>query len=195
MDSKSLSRPLYDSSSPAKTEFDDTRSLPSLFKKEGIWSKSMSFFMQLNQLFICIASIMILGCIGLAIKMSGTFNWLSCRSSNKMDETHHLFRSRGRPARKPPETTKKKSTQLLSNRSWFALVAILLIAYRSKSFRVAIGWKNFANENVSEDREITASTFTQIDEMNPSLFLIIICSLSISFHVELPRHQHTYGTE
>ena len=128
MDSKSLSRPLYDSSSPAKTEFDDTRSLPSLFKKEGIWSKSMSLRTQLHQLFVCIASIIILGCIGLAHQ-----NWLSCRSSNKMDEdeTHRLFRSRGRPPRKPPHKTTVHEMPLYRSRIriWALIFAVALIPF------------------------------------------------------------------
>jgi hypothetical protein len=112
MDSKSLSLPLYSSSSSAKTEFDDTRSLPSLFKNEGmLGSKSLSFRMQLSQLFVCIASIMILGCIGLAIQ-NLAFNWLS-------------FRRSGRPPRKPPHKTTMHE-RLLVNREQFGLWSLQL---------------------------------------------------------------------
>ena len=138
MDSQSLSRPSYDSSSP-KTEFDDTRLLPSLFKKEGISSKAMSSHTQLHQLVVCIASIIILGCIGLAIKLWRTFNWLSFRrSSNKMDETRHLFRLRGRPPRKPPHktTVHERMPPCQTRAIWILIFAIALIPFAIRSIRL-----------------------------------------------------------
>ena len=132
---QSLSRPLH-SSLLTKTAFDDTRSLPSLIKNQGlkkcieIGSNLLASAMTLLQIIVQIVLIVVLGCIGPArITYLNSIFWLSLsRFSNKSDVIHGFIRLQGRPAQKPQDKPTVTDKRVLSARTIWFIVALTIFA-------------------------------------------------------------------